>query len=62
MFKNAYFDGITRLQIFQTLRVLILGFHFGVPKNFSHFNVALMASHTIDYKEGNSEFSQVYTT
>jgi hypothetical protein len=62
MFKNAYFEGITRLQIFETLHVLILEFHFRVPKSFGHFNVAPMASHTIEYKEGNSESSQVWTT
>jgi hypothetical protein len=42
MFKNTYFEKITRLQNIETLHVSILKIHFEIPKSFGHFNVALV--------------------
>jgi hypothetical protein len=54
MLKNTYFEKIPRLQNFETLHVPILKIHFEIPKSFGHFNVALVVSHKVYYKEGNS--------
>jgi hypothetical protein len=60
MLKNTYFERITKFQNFETLHVPILKLHFEIPKSFGHFNVALVASHKVYYKEGNNEFSQIW--
>jgi hypothetical protein len=60
MFKNTYFEKITRFQNIETLHVSILRIHFEIPKSFGHFNVALVTKSQIYYKEGNSESSQIW--
>jgi hypothetical protein len=60
MLKNTYFERITRFQHFETLHVPILRIHFEIPKSFGHFNVGLVASDKVYFKEGNSESSQIW--
>jgi hypothetical protein len=45
------------IQIFKTIRVLILGFPFGNPEKKCHLDVALTKNHRVYYKEGSGASS-----
>jgi hypothetical protein len=57
--KQSCLEGVTRLQSFETLCVLVSRVHLKIFENFGHFNATSMVSHKAYYKGGSGESSQV---
>ncbi len=57
--KQTCLDGVTRLQSFETLCVLVSRTHLKIFKKIGHFNAISMVSHKAYYKGGSGESSQI---
>jgi hypothetical protein len=58
--KQTCFEGVTRLQSFETLCVLVSRIHLKIFGKFGHFNATSMVSHKTYCKGGSGESSQNY--
>jgi hypothetical protein len=57
--KQTCLDGVTRLQSFETLCVIISRTHLKIFEKFGHFDATSMVSHKAYYKGGSGESSQI---